>query len=149
MTSATLAGDGAEALSLHRMCFACGSGCNGLGLVFEQLEADGVSAEWFCDEKYQSYPGIVHGGVIATVLDSAMTNCLLVKGIAALTARMQIDYREPLCVGAVAVVRARLSRCRPPVFVLDAEEIQNGTVRAGATAKFMRIDSWSGSGNVQ
>jgi len=29
------------------------------------------------------YPGIVHGGIIATILDCAMTNCLLMKGISA------------------------------------------------------------------
>ncbi len=127
---------------LHCDCFACGYGVDGLGLTFERSGVDTVSAEWFCEERYQSYLGIIHGGIIATILDSAMTNCLLMKGISAMTADMHIKYREPLRVGNVVIVRATLVRSRLSLFVLEAEVIQNECVSANASAKFMRTDVW-------
>jgi len=54
-----------------------------------------------CEEKYQSYPGIIRGGVIATILDCVMTNCLLMKGIPAVTADMHVEYLKPLRVGSL------------------------------------------------
>ncbi|MDI6827880.1 MAG: PaaI family thioesterase [Armatimonadota bacterium] len=129
--------------SLHHNCFACGSNGNGLGLTFDQDEAGNVLTEWFCEEKYQSYPGIVHGGVVATLLDCAMTNCLLMRGIPAVTANMCVEYQEPVRVGNMVKVRARLLRSRSPLFVLEAEVIQNGRVSARASAKFMCTDVWS------
>lgn len=133
---------------LHHDCFACGHGEDGLGLTFDRNGVDTVSAEWFCEERYQSYPGIVHGGIIATILDCAMTNCLLMKGISAVTADMHVKYREPLRVGGMVTVRASLVRSRSPLFMLDAEVIQNGAVCARATAKFMRADVWSDTSHV-
>lgn len=132
--------------SLHRNCFACGFGEGGLGLRFGQSGVDGVSAEWYCEDRYQSYPGIIHGGVIATILDSAMTNCLLLKGIAAVTADMNVEYREPLRVGSMVTVKASLVRSRSPLFVLEAEVVQNDLVIARASARFMRTDVWSDTG---
>jgi uncharacterized protein (TIGR00369 family) len=128
--------DTGSAADLHRDCFACGSK-EGLGLVFSLDGTDAVTAEWFCHERYQGYSGMVHGGIIAALLDSAMTNCLLGRGIAAVTADMHIEYIEPLRVGATAVVWARLTRTRSPLFVLESKISQNGRVTALATAKFM------------
>jgi len=135
-------------VGLHRNCFACGHGEDGLGLMFELSGVDTVSAEWLCEEKYQSYPGIIHGGVIATILDCAMTNCLLMKGIAAVTADMRVEYLKPLRIGSLVMVKASLVRCRSPLFVLDADVVQDGGVCARASAKFMRADVWSDTSHV-
>jgi len=140
--------DTGSAAGLHRDCFACGHGINGLGLVFDPSGVGTVSAEWYCDDRYQSYPGIVHGGIIATVLDCAMTNCLLMEGIPAVTATMQIEYRLPVRVGGMVAVRAWLVRSRPPVYILDAEVVQNGRVSATASGKFMRAEVWSDKSHV-
>lgn len=132
-----------DVTELHRDCFACGQGADGLGLTFEQDSDDSVSAEWFCDAKYQSYPGIVHGGIIATILDCAMTNCLLLKGISAVTGDMHVHYRKPVRVGGKVLVRASLTRSRSMLFMLSAEALQDGIVCATAEAKFMKSTMWS------
>jgi uncharacterized protein (TIGR00369 family) len=93
-----------------------------------------------CDEKYQSYPGIVHGGVVATLLDAAMTNCLLLRGITAVTAELHVRYHRPVRVGDTVQVSAALLRARPPVFTLGAQLVQDGKVSASASAKFMRAE---------
>lgn len=140
--------DTGSVADLHHNCFACGHGEDGLGLVFDRSGVDTVSAEWFCDTRYQSYPGIAHGGIIATVLDCAMTNCLLMKGIPAVTADMRIEYREPVRVNSIVAVRASLVRSRSLLFVLEAEIVQDERLKARASAKFMRVDTWSDMSHV-
>ena len=59
----------------HRACFACGaSNRGGLHLCFE-CDASGVAAaEWQPTAAFLSYADRVHGGVIATLLDSSMVH---------------------------------------------------------------------------
>ncbi len=135
-------------VGLHNDCFACGHVNDGLGLVFDQSGVDTISSEWFCESRYHSYPGVLHGGIIATILDCAMTNCLLMQGIAAVTADMHIEYRKPVRIGSVATARASLLRSRSPLFILEAEIVQDEQVRARASAKFMRADLWSDISHV-
>lgn len=121
----------------HQRCFACGRDGSGLKLDFTTDAEGGVTAEWDCLDEYAGYPGIVHGGIIATLLDSAMTNCLMLQGIAAYTAELHVRYRAHLAVGSSSVVAARLTRLRPPLCYLTAEVVQQGRLIATAAAKFM------------
>lgn len=122
----------------HSRCFACGDTERGLGLRFSPADEDSVVADWWCEEKYQGYAGILHGGLVAVLLDAAMTNCLLLKGLTAVTADLHVRYHRPVQVDRTAQVRATLTRSRPPLYALEAELVQGGRVRASATAKFMR-----------
>ena len=65
----------------HQNCFACGSKNGaGLGLKFHKEEDGSVFGDFLADTKFESYSGIVHGGIMATLLDSAITHCLFCKG---------------------------------------------------------------------
>ena len=66
----------------------------------------------------------------------------------AVTAKMQVDYAQPLRIGSMITVRASLTRSRPPLFVLVAQVTQDGSVCAKATAKFMSRDVWSVTSDV-
>lgn len=57
---------------------------------------------------HQGYDGVVHGGILASVLDDAMANCLWLQGITAVTAKMSLRYREPVPVGSRLLVYGRL-----------------------------------------
>ena len=121
----------------HPFCIVCGSfNESGLGLKFEQQSDGGVVATFPCDVHYQGYPDRLHGGVIAMLLDAAMTHCLFARRIRAVTARLDIRYRHAVDVNAEALVRAWLEDERPPLYTLRAEVIQGKEVRAAATAKF-------------
>ena len=53
------------------MCFVCGRE-NPVGLklrFFEEREAERVRADFTVPDAYQGYPGVVHGGIVSTVLD--------------------------------------------------------------------------------
>ncbi len=125
---------------LHAQCIFCGvDHPQGLRLVFN-THADGrVEAEFPCDRLYQGYAGCLHGGVIASLLDSAMTNCLFAHERVAVTGELSVRYLKPVIISRPAMVSAWLVESRAPLFILDGEVRQNGEIMARATAKFMEV----------
>lgn len=123
---------------LHSRCFACGrENPDGLDLRFVPNGETSVSCECVVPEAYQGYPGIVQGGIVSTLLDSAMTNCLFGLGIEALTARLNVRFKDPVRVGMPLTVSARLLRSEKRVHTLEASIKQGGAIKASATARFM------------
>jgi acyl-coenzyme A thioesterase PaaI-like protein len=123
----------------HAHCWVC-SPSNGRGLTvgFTQDSAGVVEGKFACDGAYAGYRGYIHGGVVSSLLDGAMTNCLLARGCVAVTADLRVRFRHPVATGSPATVRAWLERSRRQVHVLGAELLQDGQVRATAVGKFMR-----------
>ncbi len=122
----------------HPWCFACGlKNPWGLKLIFFQRRDGSVKADVLCRPEYQGYAGLMHGGLIATVLDEAMTQCLLARRCYALTAKMDIRYVQPVRVNTSLSVQARIKDSHAPLYVLEAELFQKGTLAARATAKFV------------
>ena len=79
-----------------------------------------------CDGRYQGYPDRLHGGVIAMLADAAMTHCLFLHEISAVTGKLKLRFPHPVEVGLKATVRAELVRNSPPLFQLRAEISQTG-----------------------
>jgi uncharacterized protein (TIGR00369 family) len=122
----------------HPNCILCGGkDCLGLGLEFTATDDGGVSAVVKCDELLQSYTGVLHGGIIALLLDGAMTNCLFAAGVAAVTGEMNIRYLHSAAVDRPMHLTARVTRSRPPLYFVESEASQDGAVVARASAKFM------------
>jgi len=126
--------------NLHAQCMLCGSEHpRGFRLVFD-THADGhVEAQFSCDRLYQGYTGYLHGGVIAALLDSAMTNCLFAKGRVALTGELSVRFLKPVIVNRSAVVSARVVESLAPLFKMNGDVRQDGVIMARATAKFMEV----------
>jgi len=122
----------------HTGCVACGES-DPLGLQVEW----GVSQLWdvegrfYCSPALRSYDGQLHGGVIALILDCAMTNCLFSHGLAGLTLDMAVRFLHPLPVERRAVFHASLQENSGPRFRLRSEITLNDKTIASATAKFV------------
>lgn len=126
----------------HHASFACRPvATGGLGLTFT-LQADGsVSAHWTCPPGGESYAGIVHGGLLATALDSAMVHALFARGIVARTGELNVRYRQSVRAGEPVTVTARHHSAYHPLHRLVAELHQAGTLCARATGKFMATEN--------
>ena len=123
----------------HRTCPVCGDlNPTGLRAVFEVCPDGVVEAQVVCGEDKEGYAGHLHGGIIASLLDGAMTNCLFSHGIRAVTGELVVRMLHPLQVGTSMVVRGWLERCLPPLYLLKAELRQEGRLAAKGKAKFMR-----------
>ena len=137
----TTAREVAFGTTCHPACFACRSADRGgLGLRFEQDADGGVAARFACDERYQGYPDRLHGGVVAMLLDAAMVHCLFARGICGVTAKMEIRYRHPVMLNVPATVRARVESDARSLYILKAEIVQDGRVRAQAEGLFAEGD---------
>src|SRR5436305_1243024 len=85
--------------SPNNHCFGCGPG-NPHGLHLHFHEHDGVVTSTFTTEQWQEgWEGVIHGGILATLLDESMAYVLYFAGIRAVTARMEVRYRRPLAKG--------------------------------------------------
>jgi len=123
----------------HPSCFVCGSGnTRGLGVRFEAQAGGSVRGVFQCDACYQGYSGWLHGGVIATLLDAAMAHCLHSLGVDAVTARLSVNYRQPVKVDRTALVRAHLVANDAPLYRVDSVLVQEGEVRASACGTFVK-----------
>lgn len=124
---------------LHARCVACGADNDrGLHLDFTQAPDGSVSGSFNCASDYEGYPGIVHGGIVSLLLDSAMTHCLFARDEIALTAELTVRMQKPVLVGHDAMVHAHVARSRGRFHILNAEIVQDGETKATAHAKFMR-----------
>ena len=100
-----------------------------------------MRAELDCDRSLEGYGGRLHGGVIAAALDGAMTHCLFALGRTAVTAELTVRFKQPVATGRPATVRAWLERDLGPLYLLQAELVQDGVVKAAASAKFLEDEA--------
>jgi uncharacterized protein (TIGR00369 family) len=123
----------------HR-CFACGMQ-NPEGLRIEwTIEGMTTSAEFIAEQKYQGWQGIVHGGIIATLLDEAMTRLASIVCGGALTAEMTVRYVAPAAIGEKLLIRGEIVKegrklVEAKAVVTDAA----GKVIAHSTGKALKI----------
>jgi uncharacterized protein (TIGR00369 family) len=85
-----------------RMCFVCGlENAVGLRLRFVDNGRDEVRVECSLPDTYQGYPGVVHGGVLAAILDevAGRTSMIGDHNHFMVTASMKVDYRKPVPTG--------------------------------------------------
>lgn len=127
-------------LDVDDMCFACGRS-NPIGLKLQfRFEGDDYVTEFDVKPEYQGWTGIVHGGLLATVLDEVMARLLWEKGLNAITGRLTVRYHQPLSIGDKVRVRGRITKQRPPVIETTAEAVKDdGTVVAEAGAVSMEV----------
>ena len=122
---------------VHPKCVVCSPvNAKGLQLKFDVANDGSVTATFQCDEAFEGYPGVLHGGVISSILDGAMGNCLFALGQAAVTVEMTTRFRHPVVTYQKATVSARITRSSHPLYLLDAEIVQDGKVKATAKGKF-------------
>jgi len=125
---------------LHRDCFACGGlNAHGLKLHFE-VDANGVAAAvWQPSAEFLSYADRVHGGIIATLLDSSMVHALFAQGVAGVTAELTIRYLLGVNIDDPIHVSGWVESTRLGIYLCRAEVRQVGNLVVRASAKFVAM----------
>ena len=121
-----------------RRCFACGpENPNGLHMQFEYSEGV-ASCTVVPGHAFAGWSNIMHGGVVATLLDEAMAHATLTTGERAVTARLEVRFRKAVPTGVPLVVEGRVTGRRGRV--LEVSGIlrgADGTVYANAQSRFV------------
>jgi acyl-coenzyme A thioesterase PaaI-like protein len=126
----------------HKYCFACGekrSDLSSLQLTFAVVSENRVACQLHLGDGYQGYTGVMHGGVISTLLDSAMTHCLFAKDIEAMTAKLNIRFIKPVPINHKILLEAEVCSNRRCVYNLTSAISLDGEVLAKGDAKFITI----------
>jgi uncharacterized protein (TIGR00369 family) len=120
-------------------CFGCGP-LNEEGLQMTFLAEGDVSVtEFEVPARYQSWKGVVHGGMVALMLDEAVGWAAWHKGHPGVTGKLEVRYRLPLKVGERVRLTGRVDNVRRTLIYAAAkiERISDGATVAEATATLM------------
>jgi uncharacterized protein (TIGR00369 family) len=138
--------DGAAGDAVFRddgMCFVCGSK-NPIGLKLDFiLTPEHTLKTTFTPEKiHQGYADVVHGGIMATILDEVMVNLPNRMGQRAVTARLAVSLKKPALVGQPLTFQARIIRETRRTIEAGATACrEDGTLVAEACGTLMKVPS--------
>jgi uncharacterized protein (TIGR00369 family) len=128
-------------------CFGCGTNNPaGLQLQFSVTPHHSVLCAAVVSDNYEGPPGYLHGGIIATLLDEAMSKANRAEGVTAMTRQMQVEYLRPVPSGEAIEIEGRVTRSEGRKHWTEAL-IRNteGRILAQATGLFIAIHRAEGS----
>lgn len=121
-------------------CFVCGMrNQDGLQISWE-IAGHITTAQFTPPKKYQGWKGLVHGGILATVLDEAMTRLASLVHGPAVTAEITIRYKAPAAIDELLYVRGEIVQDSKKIIEAKATiHNQTGTLIAQASSKVILI----------
>lgn len=123
-------------------CFACGTeNRQGLGIDWK-VEGKTTSAEFVPKKIHQGWKDIVHGGIIATLLDEAMTRLAWIVCGGAMTAEMTVRYLKPAKVGEKLFIFGEITNENRKLVEMKSAVYKDngkGLLFAKATGKAIKI----------
>ena len=125
----------------NQRCFVCGKkNPSGLSIDFEiNSQERSIRATYTPAHFFQGFEGIVHGGILSTLLDEAMAKLAFTLGHQVMTAEMTVKFKAPARTGEEISISGRLTQETRRLILAEAK-IERGTiVIAEATGKLLRI----------
>lgn len=131
-------------------CFGCGAN-NPMGLKLKFVkDGDTLRAEYKPDKMLQGWPGLLHGGIVATLLDEVMSNVAYATGKTCLTAEMSVRQRQPIKIDETLLVSAWITRSRSKIIETAGKiTLKDGTIVAESTAKQFIAENAAGQDKVK
>jgi uncharacterized protein (TIGR00369 family) len=124
-------------------CFGCGQ-ANPSGLRLEFLLADDGSVVSLpaIPDTFEGPRGFLHGGIVATLLDEAMSKSLRAKGFTAMTRHIEVEYLRPVPSRAPIRIEGRTMQSDGRKHHTEARILDNtGAVLARGKALFIEVNS--------
>ena len=123
-------------------CIVCGpDNPRGLQLRFVTEPDTSVRAEWCATWEFEGYNGVLHGGIISTLLDEAMAKAVIANQWQAMTVELKVRYRHHVSTGEILRIRGRIKERKKRRILTEAwVETTDGESRAVATGIFLSLD---------
>ena len=128
-------------------CFGCGpDNPQGLHLTFTVDAADPknitATSTVSLSRMHEGPPGYIHGGILATLIDEAMSKLNRPLDVLAMTRHMEVDYLRPAPLHTPLTLTARHLRREGRKLFHSAElSAQDGTVLTRGKGLFLVVDA--------
>jgi len=133
-----------------RKCYVCGiDNPVGLHVAFEMDSAGrSVRGRFVPRTEHEGWTGIVHGGIIAALMDEAMVKLAALLGMPAVSAELSVRFRAPAAPGDDLVVTAIVAREARRLIEAEAKVERGPVVIAEAKGKLLRIETRGKEGRM-
>ncbi|MCL2521827.1 MAG: PaaI family thioesterase [Erysipelotrichales bacterium] len=125
-------------------CFVCGTeNKESLKVDFFEVETKEMVAVYFSNDSHISYPGRVHGGISASLLDETIGRAItcLEPDAFGVTIDFQIRYKKPVPVDQIILIVGKITRNKSRLFEGEGYILlKDKTVAAIAKGRYMKMD---------
>jgi uncharacterized protein (TIGR00369 family) len=130
------------AVERYDNCFVCGEN-NPIGMKLSFLTtSDGKSrAEFNLSKDFEGYNDVIHGGIVASLLDEAMAKAIMAMGLKAMTVNLNINYKMALSPQQEYSVEGVVTRQRKKIIEAAAKIFRGDLLFAEGKAKFFLVTS--------
>lgn len=126
-----------------RMCFVCGlKNPAGLKAFFYEVEGDQLVGLFKPGEQHQGYPGRLHGGLAATILDETIGRAINIntQEIWGVTVEFSVRYKKPVPLDQELRVVGRITNQRSRMFEGSGEILlPDGQVAVEGHGKYIKL----------
>ena len=130
---------------ISKMCFVCGEKNDfGLHAKFYETDANELVALINPSEQHQGYPGRMHGGIAATILDETIARSICNgkdEQIWGVTLEFKTKFRKPVPLGQELKIVGRVTSEGSRSFEGTGEIIlPNGEIAVSAEGRYMKVN---------
>lgn len=122
-------------------CFACGD-MNEYGLHADITTNDDNTS--YCKitvpSRFQGWKGMVHGGIISTLLDEISIYACRKISLRGVTAEIDVKFRKPVPIDTELELKAKVVDQKRRLIMVEAELLVNGVIHATAETKVFNLE---------
>ena len=108
-------------------------------VVLTQRTKEGVRGEVTFGTPYEGAPGLVHGGVLALVMDQVLGEAGIAAEVAGMTIGLELRYAAPTRVHVPLVVEGHVVAAGDRIVEMAGTVTADGVTTVTATATFFRL----------
>jgi acyl-coenzyme A thioesterase PaaI-like protein len=129
-----------KTLQDNSRCFVCGKeNAAGLHVTFSFDDANrSTTARFTPRQEHEGWQGVVHGGIIASLLDEAMVKLASRGGTPAVSGEIIVRFKVPASPGDDLIIRARITKDGGRLIEAEATVERGPAVIAYAAGKLVR-----------
>jgi acyl-coenzyme A thioesterase PaaI-like protein len=99
-----------------------------------------VHAEFTPREEHQSFPGVMHGGLITTMLDELIGRTAIALDIWCMTVKLDVRFLKPVPIGEPLTLKGEITKKSSRLLEGRGElRLSDGTLAAEATGTYLKI----------
>ncbi len=127
-----------------RMCFVCGlKNPAGLRASFFELETGELMALFTAREEHQSYPGRLHGGISATILDETIGRAIMIRSkgeVWGVTVEFTMRLKKPVPTDRPVRVVGRIVKEGSRIFEGTGEILlEDGSIAVEGQGRYIKM----------